>query len=121
MTPEAFASPAFMPMGKLSAQTLPCSISQLNEGRGLPNWFSHHSSGVVTLLRRAEDSFHFWVVIEERKEDGNTFDDGSTELRLDAFPIVLEPSLHGFELRKFFGIGLGGVRNRASSNESPYP
>src|ERR1700692_2054970 len=37
ITPKAFASPAFMPIGKFRAQTAPCSISQLNEGRGLPN------------------------------------------------------------------------------------
>jgi len=33
--------------------------------------------GVVTLLLRAENSFHLGAVIEERKEDGNTLDDGS--------------------------------------------
>src|SRR5271163_723055 len=32
---------------------------------------------VVTLLLRAENSFHFGTVIEERQEDGNTLDDGS--------------------------------------------
>jgi len=37
MTPSALASPAFMPIGKLRAQTAPCSISQPNEGNGLPN------------------------------------------------------------------------------------
>src|SRR6266853_1409266 len=70
--------------------------------------------GVVTLLLRAEDSLHFWVVIEERKEDGDTFDDGGAEFRLDSFPIVVEPALDGFELGKFFGIGLGRVQDRAS-------
>src|SRR6267378_6410583 len=39
MTPRAFASPAFMPMGKLSAQIAPCSINQENDGRGLPSWW----------------------------------------------------------------------------------
>src|ERR1700691_905712 len=33
--------------------------------------------GVVTLLLRAENSFHFGAVIEKRDEDGNTLDDGS--------------------------------------------
>src|SRR5580692_2068564 len=32
---------------------------------------------VVTLLLRAENSFHFGAVIEERQEDRNTLDDGS--------------------------------------------
>ncbi len=36
IAPMAFAKPGFIPMGKLSAQTLPVSISQENEGRGLP-------------------------------------------------------------------------------------
>ena len=48
---------------------------------------------VVTLLLRAEDSLHFRVVIEERKEDGNTLDDGGTKLRLDPAPVVIEPAL----------------------------
>src|SRR6267378_7442324 len=38
ITPRAFASPAFMPMGKLRAQTLPCSRSQEKDGKGLPDW-----------------------------------------------------------------------------------
>ncbi len=36
ITPMAFARPAFMPIGKFSAQTLPFSMSHLNEGKGLP-------------------------------------------------------------------------------------
>jgi hypothetical protein len=36
ITPRALARPAFMPMGKLSAQTLPVSMSHVNEGRGFP-------------------------------------------------------------------------------------
>ena len=55
--------------------------------------------GVVALLLRAEDSLHFGVVVEERKEDGNTLNDGGAELRLDPAPIVIEPALDGFQLR----------------------
>jgi hypothetical protein len=55
--------------------------------------------GVVTLLLRAENPFHFRVVIEERKEDGNTLDDGAAELRLDPSPVVIKPTLHGLQLR----------------------
>src|SRR5208283_1966922 len=54
---------------------------------------------VVTLLLRAEDSLHFGVVVEQRKEDGNALDDGGAELGLDPFPVVIEPALDGFQLR----------------------
>src|SRR5258708_4240336 len=43
--------------------------------------------GVVALLLRAEDPFHFGVVIEERKEYGHTLDNRGAELGLDPFPI----------------------------------
>src|ERR1700692_2398096 len=36
ITPIAFARPAFIPIGKFRAQTLPFSMSHLNEGNGLP-------------------------------------------------------------------------------------
>ena len=45
MTPSALARPAFMPMGKFRAQTLPFSMSQENEGSGLPCRWSALASG----------------------------------------------------------------------------
>jgi len=45
MTPTAFARPGFMPTGKLSPHTAPVSISQANEGSGLPNWKSEFACG----------------------------------------------------------------------------
>src|SRR6266581_5367245 len=38
---------------------------------------------VVALLRRAENPLHFWVVVEEREEHGNSFNNRGPELRLD--------------------------------------
>src|ERR1700687_922107 len=70
--------------------------------------------GIVTLLLRTEDPLNLRVVIEEREEDGDTLDNGGAEFRLDSFPIVMEPALDGFELRKLFGICLGRVKDRAS-------
>src|ERR1700722_15581420 len=45
-------------------------------GEGLSELAGGILLGVVTLLLRAENSFHFGAVIEERQEDGNTLDDG---------------------------------------------
>ena len=55
--------------------------------------------GVIALLLWTEDPFHFGVVIEERKEYGHTLDNGGSELGLDPFPIVIEPTLYGLQLR----------------------
>ena len=43
--------------------------------------------GVVTFLLGAENSLHFRVVIEERKKDGYSLDDGGAELGLNASPV----------------------------------
>jgi len=39
--------------------------------------------GVVAFLLRAEDSLHFRIVVEERKEDGDTLDNGCAEFWFD--------------------------------------
>ncbi len=44
---------------------------------------------VVTLTLRTENSLHFRVVVKERKENGNAFDDRGTKLGLDPFPILV--------------------------------
>ena len=38
------------------------------------------------------------VVVEERGEDGDAFDDGGAELRFDAHPVLMEPPNNRFEL-----------------------
>jgi len=87
--------------------------------QGLAELVARVLLGVVALLLRAEDSLHFGVVIEEREEYGNALNDGGAEFRLDAFPIVSEPALDGFQLSQLLGIGLGWVVNRASLQEFP--
>ena len=98
-------------MGKVESADLSL-LYQPGERR---KWFAELRfrvrSLVVALLRRAEDFFHFRVVVEQGKKDGNAFDNGGAELGLDAFPILIEPSLYGFKLREFVGIGVGGVLN----------
>jgi hypothetical protein len=42
---------------------------------------------VVTLFLWAENPLHFRIVIEERKEDGNAFDDRGSQLRLNSSPV----------------------------------
>src|SRR6266446_10979482 len=75
-------------------------LKELGEGwQGLAKLIADVLLGVVTLLLGAEDFFDFRVVIEKRKEDRNTLNDGAAELRLDAFPIVLKPALHSLKLR----------------------
>ena len=49
--------------------------------------------GIVHVLRRAERVLHPRVVVEQRQEHADAFDDGRAELRLDAHPVVLEPAL----------------------------
>ena len=114
ITPRAFARPAFMPMGKFRAATAAIFNQPAKRRQGLAELVVGVLLGVVALLLRAEDSLHFRVVVEERKEDGDTLDDGGAEFRLDPFPIVMEPALDGFQLGKLFGIGLGRVQDRAS-------
>src|SRR6266550_9184839 len=60
---------------------------------------------VVTLLRRAENPLHFWVVVEEREEDGNPLDNRGPELRLNPLPVVIEPTLYGFQLGTLIRVG----------------
>ncbi len=103
-----------MPMGKFRAQTLPCSMSEENDGQGFAKLVVGVLPGVVALLLRAEDLLHFRVVIEERKEDRDTLNDRGAKLRLDPLPIIIEPALHGLKLRQLFGISLVWVEDRAS-------
>src|SRR6266481_6027835 len=60
---------------------------------------------VVALLRRAENPLHFWVVVEEREEHGTPLDNRSPELRLDPLPVVIEPTLYGFQLSSLIRVG----------------
>ena len=88
-----------MPMGKFRAADAAIFNQPAKRRQGLAELVVGILLGVVALLLRAEDSLHFRVVVEERKEDGNTLDDRGAELRLDPFPVVIEPALHGFQLR----------------------
>src|ERR1700691_3129444 len=89
---------------------------------GLADLVARILLGVVALLLRAEDSLHFGVVIEEREEDGNALNDGGAEFRLDAFPIVSEPALDGFQLSQLLGTGLvPGVNCASLQWNAPHP
>ena len=79
--------------------TFPCSIRSASGGSGMPWRPSGFARGIVRVLRRAERVLHPRVVVEQRQEHADAFDDGRPELRLDAHPVVLEPALHGLELR----------------------
>ena len=48
--------------------------------------------GIVGLLRWAERVFHLWVVVEQREEHADAFDDGGPKLRLDTHPIIFKPA-----------------------------
>ena len=119
MTPRALAKPAFILMGKLRAQTLPVLDQPGERRQRLAELVVGILRRVVAVFRRAEDLFHFGVVIKERKKDGNALDDGSAQLRFDALPVVLEPSSDGIELRKFFGMGLAAIEDRAGFGCDP--
>ncbi len=106
ITPRALARPGFIPIGKFRQHTFPLSMSQLNDGRGLPKRYRALAFRVVALGRRAEGSFDCWVVVEKREENGDAFDDGSAQFRLDAPPVVVEPTLDGLELFQPVGVGL---------------
>ena len=68
---------------------------------------------VVALLRRTEGARDGGVVVEEREEDGDAFGDGCAQLRLDAHPVVVEPTLDGFELLTAVGVGQRTAVRRA--------
>ena len=56
---------------------------------------------VIAFLRGAEGPLYVGIVIEERKEYGDAFDDGSSQFWLDASPVVIEPTLDCPELFNF--------------------
>jgi hypothetical protein len=62
---------------------------------------------VVAFRGRTERALDVWVVVKEREEYGNPFDNRSPELGLDSSPIVIKPPLNGFELR--FLLGRSGI------------
>ena len=97
MTPMALASPGFRETGKFKAQTLPASISSANGGSGRPYRPFSVELGVVALLRRTEGTLDHRVVVEQREEDRDAFDDGGAQLVLDPPPVVVEPALYAFE------------------------
>ena len=54
--------------------------------------------------------FTLRVVVEQREEHADAFDDGRPKLRLDPHPVVLEPALHRLELR--YPVAIVGVRRK---------
>ena len=78
-----------MPIGKIQSGDDPPLNEPTKRRQGLAELVVGIFLGVVALLLRAEDPFHFGVVIEERKEDGHTLDNRGAELGLDPFPISL--------------------------------
>src|SRR5487761_785128 len=95
ITPSARARPAFMPMVGIGHR-------------------------VIALSGRAEGPLHVGVVVEERQEDRDAFDDGRAKFQLKALPVMIEPAFHGIKLRTLAcddlvrcGIGVVLERNLA--------
>jgi hypothetical protein len=53
---------------------------------------------IVAFFGRSECSLYGRVVVKERKENGDAFDDGCAELGFDAAPVMIEPALNRFQL-----------------------
>ncbi len=62
--------------------------------------------GVVAFRRWAERALHARIVVEKRQENGDAFDNGSSEFRFDSAPIVVKPSFDRFKLLAFERIGI---------------
>src|SRR5260370_14891326 len=74
---------------------------------------------VVTLPFRTEDALHLRVVIEERKKDGDAFNDGGAQFGLDPLPVLIEPATHGVELLEFVRVGMSRIENAQRLGGNP--
>ena len=63
---------------------------------------------VIAPRRWAECPLHVGVVIEQRKKDGDALHNRSAELRLDAFLVMMKPTLHGFQLLPLAKVSITG-------------
>ncbi len=76
--------------------------------KGFAKFAVRVGNGVVAFRRWAEGAFNARVVVEKRQENGDAFDNGSSEFRFDSAPVVIEPSFDGFELLSFERVGIIG-------------
>ena len=96
ITPRMRARPGFIATGKFSASTLPASssVSSGSSGRGSPGGERAH----VGAPRRTERAVDGRVVVEQREEHDDAFDDGRPQPRVEPTPAVHVPALHRLEL-----------------------
>src|SRR5690349_20060564 len=84
IVPKIRASPAFRETGKLRAHICPRSINQAQRWKRFAVWIFtlliwSVNCWVVSLFRWTENPFNGRIDIEERQENRNALDDGTSE------------------------------------------
>ena len=92
------ARPGLRLTGKVESHYL-ALLDEFGEGRqGRPVAAVLIGHGIVGRFGRAEDPLDLRVVVKQRKEHRDAFDDRGPQLGFDPGPVLIEPALDGFEL-----------------------
>ena len=104
--PAAFAIKMYRCDGKIQGTHLPALDESTEGGQWHPEAAVGVRDWVIAGLGWTEHPLHRGIVVEEREEHGDAFDNGRPKTRLDPPPVIVEPALHRLELSQPRGIAI---------------